>query len=359
GVVGNKIYTSFNVLIIRKGRMLGSKSFDFSDASFTFSEALTEFITGYYKNGEYVPEEIIVGEEITDADVLEKYLKERFDKKVSVVVPKQGVRRQLVDMAEKNADDYLEKTVDKIKHKTDMTVIACQKLQTVLNLSKYPKRMECFDISHISGVDKVGSMVVFTDGEKDSGEYRRFKIKTVEGNNDFECMKEVLKRRLLKLGTDEEDKFPKPDLIVIDGGKGQLSSVKEVFDELKIEGIDLISLAEVEEEIFTLGSKNSILLDKSDYSLRLLQRLRDEAHRFAITFNRSLRGKRSLTSVLDGIDGIGKVKKQALLDKFRDLSGIIGATKEELMTVEGIGEKQAENILAYLKKEKLIKGNEI
>lgn len=349
----NGIYTVYNVLIIRKGRMLGAKSFDEEDASLTKEDGLRAFITRYYMDGVDLPDEILVPVTV-DTDLLEGYFKQKFAKSVNILTPKQGVRKQLVDMSEKNAQDYLEKSVGKIAHKADMTVIACQKLQRVLNLSNYPKRMECFDISHISGVDKVGSMAVFTDGEKDASQYRRFKIKTVEGNNDFECLKEVLTRRLLKLGTDEEEKFPKPDLIVIDGGKGQLSSVKEVFDNLSITGIDLISLAEKEEEVFTLFDKNSILLEKSDYALRLLQRLRDEAHRFAITFNRSLRGKRSLTSVLDNINGIGKVKKQALLDKFKDLSGIIGATMEDLLSVEGIGKVHAEAIIKTLEKEKLI-----
>jgi excinuclease ABC subunit C len=257
-------------------------------------------------------------------------------------------------MATVNADEHLQKSVSKIAHKEDMTVIACQKLQGVLNLSKYPKRMECFDISHISGVDKVGSMVVFTDGEKDASQYRRFKIKTVEGNNDFECLKEVLRRRLAKLDSEECEKFPKPDLIIIDGGKGQLSSVKEVFDEFGANDIDLISLAEREEEVFLLCQKEPVMLDKSDYALRLLQRIRDEAHRFAITYNRSLRSKRSLASVLDEVDGVGAVKKRALLDKFKDLSGIISAKKEDLLTVEGIGEKHADAILKKLKDEGLI-----
>lgn len=212
--------------------------------------------------------------------------------------PKQGVRKQLCDMAAVNAREYLSKNIEKIKHKEDMTVTACKRLQSVLGLSRYPRRMECYDISHISGVDKVGSMTVFTDGEADRSEYRRFKIKTVEGNNDFACLKEVLKRRLSKLGTEEEGRFPKPDLIIIDGGKGQLSSVKEIFDEMNVKDIDLISLAKREEEIFTPQSHVPVVLDKSDYCLRMLQRIRDEAHRFAITFNRDLRSKRTLSSLL-------------------------------------------------------------
>ena len=349
----NGLSTVFSMLNIRKGRMLGAKNLSEENVYFDKSEGLADFITGYYKNAAEIPSEIIVFTEPADVELLETYLTGLADKKISVTVPVKGVRKQLVDMAGVNAEDYLKKSVERIRHKTDMTINACQKLQRVLNLSKYPKRMECYDISHISGVDKVGSMVVFTDGEKDAAEYRRFKIKTVEGNNDFESLKEVLKRRLSKLGTDEEEKFPKPDLIIIDGGKGQLSSVKQIFDELNVKDIDLVSLAIQEEEVFTLHSDRSVLIDKSDYALRLLQRIRDEAHRFAITFNRSLRGKRSLVSVLDGIDGVGKVKKKALLEKFKDLSGIMNAKKEDLMTVDGIGEALADEIIAELKKENI------
>lgn len=349
----NGLSTVFSMLNIRKGRMLGAKNLSEENVYFDKSEGLADFITGYYKNAAEIPSEIIVFTEPADTELLETYLTGLADKKISVTVPVRGVRKQLVDMAGVNAEDYLKKSVERIRHKTDMTINACQKLQRVLNLSKYPKRMECYDISHISGVDKVGSMVVFTDGEKDAAEYRRFKIKTVEGNNDFESLKEVLKRRLSKLGTDEEEKFPKPDLIIIDGGKGQLSSVKQIFDELNVKDIDLVSLAKQEEEVFTLHSDRSVLIDKSDYALRLLQRIRDEAHRFAITFNRSLRGKRSLVSVLDGIDGVGKVKKKALLEKFKDLSGIMNAKKEDLMTVDGIGEALADEIIAELKKENI------
>ena len=349
----NGLSTVFSMLNIRKGRMLGAKNLSEENVYFDKSEGLADFITGYYKNAAEIPSEIIVFTEPADVELLETYLTGLADKKISVTVPVKGVRKQLVDMAGVNAEDYLKKSVERIRHKTDMTINACQKLQRVLNLSKYPKRMECYDISHISGVDKVGSMVVFTDGEKDAAEYRRFKIKTVEGNNDFESLKEVLKRRLSKLGTDEEEKFPKPDLIIIDGGKGQLSSVKQIIDELNVKDIDLVSLAKQEEEVFTLHSDRSVLIDKSDYALRLLQRIRDEAHRFAITFNRSLRGKRSLVSVLDGIDGVGKVKKKALLEKFKDLSGIMNAKKEDLMTVDGIGEALADEIIAELKKENI------
>ena len=149
-----------------------------------------------------------------------------------------------------------------------MTVNACERLKQLLNLEKYPRRMECYDISNISGVDKVGSMVVFLDGEADRSSYRRFRIKTVEGANDFASLQEVLTRRLSKLGTDEEEKFPKPDLIIIDGGKGQLSAVKEIFDGMQIDGIELISLAKREEEVFTLYGEDSVKIPHRDYALK-------------------------------------------------------------------------------------------
>ena len=348
--VTNNVYSAVNLLVIRKGVMLGGKSFSMEEASFDRAEALAEFIARYYKEGAEVPDEIVVNAE-GDFSLLEEYFKEKSGKIVNILCPKMGVRKQLSEMAEKNAADYLEKTVDKIRHKEDRTVLACRRLQEALRLSRYPRRMECYDISHISGVDKVGSMVVFADGEPERDSYRRFKIRTVEGSNDFAGLQEVLKRRLGKLGTEEEERFPRPDLIVIDGGKGQLSSVKEIFDGMGVEGIDLVSLAKREEEVFTLFSRESVRLDHSDYALQVLQRLRDEAHRFAITYHRTLRGKRSLSSVLDGIEGIGRKRRMALMERFKDIYEIEKASVSQLTEVAGIGKKQAEAIVAYFSKE--------
>jgi excinuclease ABC subunit C len=192
-------------------------------------------------------------------------------------------------------------------------------------------------------------MVVFIDGEADKTSYRRFKIKTVEGANDFASHQEMMRRRLAKLGTDEEERFPKPDLIIIDGGKGQLSAIKEIFDEAGIKDIDLISLAEKEEEVFTLFSSESIRIDKRDYALKMLQRIRDEAHRFAITYFRSLHSKRNLASVLEEIEGVGKKKQIALMEKFGTIDKIMDASVEELCQVEGIGENLAEKIRTHFK----------
>ena len=346
--VSNNLYSAVNVLITRRGIMQGASTFAVENAS-ADGEALTSFITQYYSAHE-IPDEIIV-QEFCEAPLLEEYFRKERGKSVNVLVPKQGVRKQLLDMAANNAAEYLDKAIDRIRHKEDMTLNACKRLQEVLHLSRYPRRMECYDISNISGVDKVGSMVVFIDGEADRTQYRRFRIRTVEGANDFASLQEVLTRRLAKLGTEEEERFPAPDLVIIDGGKGQLSAVKEIFDRMGVCGIDLISLAKREEEIFTLSQKDSVLLDKRDYCLQMLQRIRDEAHRFAITFFRNIHSKQSLTSVLTEIPGVGKIKRRALIEKFGSIDRLMRADVKELAQVEGIGDALAAAIKKYFEEE--------
>ena len=341
----NGLYSAVNVLVTRKGIMQGGASYALDEAHLSDGEAMTAFIVQYYSNHE-VPSELIL-EDFCEKELIQNYFKS-LGKSVEITFAKLGVKAKLLEMAKRNAEEYLEKSIDKIKHKDDMTVNACKRLQELLNLEKYPRRMECYDISNISGVDKVGSMVLFIDGEADRNSYRRFKIKTVEGADDFASLQEVLTRRLSKLGTDEEEKFPKPDLIIIDGGKGQLSSVKEIFDKFNVEGIELISLAKREEEVFTLYTDESVKISHRDYSLKMLQRIRDEAHRFAITYFRNLHSKRNLSSVLSEIDGVGEVKRRALLERFSTLDRILNAEISELAEVEGIGEKLAKNIKEYL-----------
>ncbi len=347
----NGIYFAVNLLFVRKGIMLGSKNFSFT-AHGNDQEMISSFISGYYTDNADIPEEVITSVSLPDEELLTEYFKQKLGKKVTVLCAKQGVRKQLADMATVNAEEHLVTATTKIMHKEDMTVKACQALKEKLNLKNYPRRMECYDISNISGVDKVGSMVVFMDGEPDRNSYRRFKIDAFEGADDYLSHQLMMERRLNRL-LQQDEKFPKPDLIVIDGGKGQLSAVKQVFDKFNVTDIDLISLAEREEEIFTLFSPYPVVLDRRDYSLKMLQRLRDEAHRFAITYHRALRGKRALSSVLDGIEGIGKQKQKALIEKFKDISGIATASLSELLEVKGIGEKQANSIIEKLTKEGL------
>ena len=341
------IFAAISVLFVRGGRVTGAKSYAVETAA-DETERLAQFIYQFYKDGASVPEEVILNEFCGEDDLIKDYLYSLKGKKVEIIYPKLGVKKSLADMCAKNAGEYLEKQIVLIRHKDDMTVRACERLKEILGLKKYPKRIECYDISHISGVDKVGSMVVFIDGSPAKSEYRRFKIKTVEGNNDFASLHEVLTRRLSKLNTSEEEKFPRPDLIVIDGGKGQLSAVKEAFDSLASD-IEFISLAKREEEIFTPYSHEPVVLKKDDYALKVLQRVRDEAHRFAITFNRELRNKRTLKSELLKIEGIGKQKRDALIDEFKDIGGIISASEEDIAKVHGIGEKLAKNVKEYFK----------
>ncbi len=343
----NYIYSAVNVLVTRSGIMQGGSNFALEDGSFTESDALTAFLIQYYNHHE-LPEEVIV-QGFCEKELLEKYFHEKFGKRVEIVCAKQGVKKQLLDMAEKNAEEYLSKSVNKIKHKDDMTKDACARLKEILGLKKYPRRMECYDISNISGVDKVGSMVVFIDGEADRSSYRRFRIKTVEGANDYASHQEMMKRRLAKLGTLEEERFPKPDLIIIDGGKGQLSAVKEIFDAAGVRDIELIALAEREEEIFTLDSPESVRLDHRDFALKMLQRIRDEAHRFAITYFRSIHSKRNLASVLEEIEGVGKKKQKALMDKFGTIDKIMDASTEELCEADGIGLELAKKIFNHFR----------
>ena len=341
----NGLYGAASVCVTRKGVMQGSRNFPLEEGAGERGEAFTSLLTQYYTVHE-IPHEMIL-DEVIDDELFRAFALKKTGRNLEIVRPKMGIRRELLDMAARNAKEYLEKSLSAIEHKNDMTKNACERLQTLLNLKRYPKRMECYDISNISGVDKVGSMVVFEDGEANKTAYRRFRIKTVEGANDFASLQEVLSRRLKKLGTEEEEKFPKPQLIVIDGGKGQLSAVKGIFDELGIEDIELVALAKKEEEVFTLDRAESVKIDRRDYALKMLQRIRDEAHRFAVTYFRNLHSKRNLSSVLDEIGGVGKQKRASLMERFGTIDKIMRADEEELAKTPGIGEELAARIKNY------------
>lgn len=347
-LASNGLYAAVSVLVTRKGIMQGGRSFPQEEGAGERGESFLSFLIQYY-TGHELPHEIIT-DELFDDELFKDYALKKTGKRVEIIRPKLGVKRELCNMAQSNAKEYLEKSVSAIEHKNDMTKNACQRLKSLLSLQRYPKRMECYDISNISGVDKVGSMVVFTDGEADKNAYRRFRIKTVEGADDFASLQEVLRRRLSKLGTEEEERFPRPQLVVIDGGKGQLGAVKKIFEELNIRDIDLISLAKQEEEVFTLDREESVKLSRRDYALQTLIRIRDEAHRFAITYFRNLHSKNGLSSVLDGIEGIGKQKKKALMEKFGTIDRIMRASIEELSEAEGIGRELAVRIHTYFEK---------
>ncbi len=346
------IYATVSMLFVRAGRMLGAENFTVERGIDGENEAIESILLQFYREGKELPEEIILAGLPTEFAVLKEYLKNLHGKNVRFTFPKVGVKKELLHMAHANAKEFLEKNVEKFQTKTAMTVQACSRLQTILSLPRYPKRMECYDISNVSGVDKVGSMTVFLDGEPAKTEYRRFKIKTVDGANDFLSLQEVLARRLEKLGTAEESRFPKPDLIVIDGGKGQLSSVKEVFDRMGIADIPLISLAEREEEIFTVSNRESIRLDRRDVALKLLQRIRDEAHRFALSYHQTLRDKRMTKESLQDITGVGAERSKSIMAHFHSVQAIKKATHKQLMAAPGVGKQLAKDIYKHFHKEK-------
>ena len=336
--------TVVTFLGIRKGKILSCETFPVIDVSLSESQAMSAFLSQYYANNNVEVKEVLVGVMPEDKDALEEYLTLSAGKKVSVLQPQRGTKKELVDMAYKNAVDYLEKNrLEQDKHY--MTSIgACEQLQQMLSLKRLPKRIECFDISNVQGVDKVASMVVFVNGQKQTKLYRRFKIKTVEGANDFASMAEVVGRRLAKIG--DEQFGEKPDLIVIDGGLGQLGYAKEQLDKSGHD-IEMISLAERFEEVFTPYSKQSIMLPRRSFALNLLINLRDEAHRFAITYFRNLHTKNALKSELQKIDGIGEKRQKQLFKKFKTIQDIQNATVEQLVTEGGLTQKVAQNVYDY------------
>ena len=284
-------YSVASVLYVRHGKMLGIKNFAVVDVSLDDEDYLYKFCTQFYHNNLDAPSEIVSAIPIP-ADIIEFVYSQTKIKPV-LTVPKRGAKLDLLETAQKNADDYLLKSRSKEQVKRDMTVGAVQQLEQILGI-KSARRMECYDISHISGTDKVAAQTVFINGEPAKKEYRKYKIKTVEGNDDFACMMETLKRRFERANSGD-DKFSElPDLIIIDGGKGQLSSAMQALQATGYGHIDMISLAKQEEEIFLPNQSDSIKLPKSHNAIKMLQRIRDEAHRFGITFHRSLRAKRMI-----------------------------------------------------------------
>ena len=338
---GSGQYGVISVVIVRGNKLMGAKNFRISDASLTDGEMFSAFITQYYSGNNELPQEICI-EGSFDTTALSEYLS-TLGKAPTITFPQKGAKARLVKTARENASDYLVKSVEKIKRDEDMTIGAVRQLEKLLNI-KSARRMECYDISHVSGTDKVASQSVFLDGRPSPPDYRKYRIKTVEGNDDFACMKEVIRRRLEE--AKKSDKFAYlPDLIVIDGGKGQLSSAYGVMKEMGYD-IPMVSLAEQEEEIFTPYSQEPIVLSRDNYALRLMQRIRDEAHRFAVTYHRKLRVKR-YGSELENIKGVGPKKRALLLKAFPSLDAIKEASEQTLSAVEGIDAGVARAVYDY------------
>ena len=346
----------FYILYIRQGRLGGGQAFPFSGQEFPDLELLESFVNLYYGNDNFVPKEVLLPAELEEgAAGLEEVLTERKGERVRVFAPQRGEKLKLVEMARQNAEQAFR---DRQRSKEE-TQAVLERLQEKLRLTKLPRRMECYDISHFQGSAMVASQVAVTDGEVDKARYRHFRIKTVKGQDDFASMHEVLSRRLRR-GLKEEDL---PDLIVIDGGKGQLASAYAAMKDVGVTGVDIVGLAKSRdldvadrdvtsakspERLFLLHRKDPIILPQNAPELFMLTRIRDEAHRFAITFQQKLMRRRNFRSVLEDISGIGEGRKTALLRHFGSLKRVRAASVEELAAVDGFGTAIAERIHAHL-----------
>lgn len=342
--VASSVTSSFvSLLSIRGGKLLNAVDFVIKkQEESSLEEIISSYITQYYSTSDDIPNELIVEALPEFAEDIEKWLSEKRGGAVHMICPQRGEKKQLLLLAKKNAVEKLNSAVDRRRADTEQ-------LKEVLGMDRLPIRIEGYDISTLQGTNTVSSMVVFENGKPKKSDYRHFKIKSVIGTiDDFKSMNETLSRRFAHLN-DAENKFgAKPELILIDGGKGQLHYAHMAMEALGITDIEMISLAKRDEEIYTLHSDEPITLPKDNQALQLLQRVRDEAHRFAITYNKLLREKTSLISVIEDIPGIGPKKRRALMQNFKTIGDIRKATVEELVQVPGITRSLAESIKEYI-----------
>ena len=348
------------VFFSRDGKILGREHFIFENtANESIAEILEEFIASFYGGTAKIPKTIFVPE-INEVDLIEEYLTIKRGSKVWIKVPKKGQKKDMLEMVKNNARITLEKFKDKYLKDKEINKISLQELQNLLELDEWPKRIESYDISNIQGVDSVGTMVVFEEGRAKNSDYRRFKIKTVKGANDYDSMREILTRRFnhgleevkaiqernLKLSAGKFSNFP--DLIMMDGGKGQVNVALEVLESLNI-NIPVCGLVK-DDKHQTRGivyNNDELIINRSSNLMQLIRRIQDEVHRFAITYHRSLRDKRTLHSILDDIPNIGEKRRRALLMKFGSVENIKKAKIEELLEVPSIDKKSAESIYSY------------
>jgi len=344
------------VFAVRGGRIVGRQTFFLrSPVGVTSSDILEAFTTQYYANASSIPRELLLPVEVKHGDLLAGWLSELRGRKVGVKVPQRGEKRSLMAMASDNARYSLKQDQKRTTIRKEAST-ALIELVDGLSLAGFPQRIEAFDISNTQGGEATGSMVVFENGRPRRDAYRRFKVHLSGKPDDYAMMKEVVRRRFrrglaeLANPTITRGKFSElPDLLLIDGGKGQLNVAVDVLRELNIEGIDIIGLAKRQEEVFKSGQSQSIRLPIDSEALLLLRRIRDEAHRFAISYHRRLRSQRSLSSVLDEIPGIGPKRKSSLMKAFGSVDLLSHATPEEIASGTGMSEALAVKILSYLK----------
>jgi excinuclease ABC subunit C len=345
------------VFFIRHGRLIGREYFVLDGtAEETDTEVVASFVKQFYDEAAYVPPEILLPHEIDEALVIQDWLRSRRGNKVMIKVPRRGHKRELVNMAAENAAETLAHLRAQWLVDEGKQAQALGELQDHLGLDEPPTRIECYDISTTQGTATTGSMVVFVKGVPRKSDYRRFRIRTVEGSDDYASMREMLRRRFRRIAEQEsrDQKLPGgkestwhllPDLLIVDGGKGQLNVALDVLDEFGLrDQIPAAGLAKQEEEVFLPDRSDPVRLPRSSEGLFLLQRVRDEAHRFAITYHRQVRGRQTVVSQLDGVPGIGPKRRSALLKHFGSIDAIRAATVEELAAVPGMNQKAAEQL---------------
>ena len=354
GLARQDTQAAVQLFAVRGGKMVGRDVF-LLDAPRETDDAtvLSGFVLQYYERATSVPPDVLVPALPEDAAELEGFLAARRGAAVRLHVPQRGAKRELLELATRNATETLAREHARWLADKGKTLAALEELAGALDLPAAPLRIECYDISNFAGAQSVGSMVVFEDGKPRTGEYRRFRIKEVKGANDYASHQEVLRRRFKRArtgeeGNEEELRWLLPDLVVIDGGKGQLSAAKAVLDELGYQDLAVVGLAKEREEIFLPGREEPVLLPTISSALYLMQRLRDEAHRFAITYHRSLRAKAATRSVFDDLPGVGPKRRAALLRVFGSAKRVREAPVEQVAAVPGIGPALAARIKAGL-----------
>ena len=344
---GEEDQACVQLLLVRNGRLMGQEHFILEGvAEENIEQIMGSFLQQYYEQAPQIPDEVLLNTEIDSAELLAERLRQKKGRKVKVQKPVQGEKKRLIEMAARNAKQNLKKEEIREKYRKKQTEQAIKELQAELEMENPPEHIEGFDISNIQGRDSVASLVVFKGGTPSKQDYRRFKIKTVEGPDDFASMQEVIERRYSRL-LKEDRKLP--DLILIDGGKGQLSAAYEILKKLGLKDQPVIGLAKKEEEIFKPEKSEPIIISHRSPALQLLQRVRDEAHRFAVSYHRKLRSRRLTHSLLDKIPGVGPKRRKALLRHFGSLGEIKKANITKLKEVEGVSGKTARKIYDYLR----------
>jgi excinuclease ABC subunit C len=336
---------------VRNGKLLGSEYYLMSGARVddTPSAILSSFVAQFYQQAAQIPGELVLEHPLEDQEVVRDWLAERRGARVKLTVPKRGLRRELVEMIAKSARQNLEQSRVRWLNDEQRTTAALSELADALALDRIPRRIECFDVSNLHGTNAVASMVVFENGKPKKSDYRRFQIRQVEGPNDFAMMQEAIRRRYRRaLDAEQTEAWQTmPDLIIVDGGKGQLSAALSALQELGL-NLPIAALAKEHEELFLPDRPDAVVLPRDSQALFLVQRIRDEAHRFAVTFHRKRRAKTSIRSVLDEIPGVGPRRRRELLRRFGSVEGIRQASVEELAGIKGIGRALAEQIKAEL-----------